>query len=187
MTRDYTMRRILPVLMALLITSCNSTQKAPATKEQSALCDQRFEEAVEYYTLQHESRPAVATLREKQEDGSLSESEEGILRRIRHLRESLLGWGRDESRESIVDAKDCRDVYRIVDDALRNPPSDRWLFAPADRASSVRTSVSFLCGNRCHVCLLSHDNGPMAQAGLDVFLIKIKGKWGAIYWQDWIS
>ncbi len=182
------MNRILLLSMALLIASCNSPDKGSAGKGQVAAQDEKYDQALEYYTLTHEpsADPNDSTggkLRSKQ----ASEIDPQTARRMLSLQEAMLSW-RTEKPDTRVAGKDREAVKDLVERVFQDPASrGRMVIKTYDLKLCEKVSYRFYNKNRCLVSVVFYNRGPMIQAGLDLYLFKYKDKWEVVHRVDWIG
>lgn len=171
----------------MLLTSCTSSQKPSTTEQQPATYDQKYEEAAELVTIMHEQGSFLKALAQKARDGSLSESEEKALRRYNYLQDAISRWAADESPDVGVKEQDREDIDRIIDDHLVNPPPGAWKDAPTSRDKCTEIITRIFNGNRCYVCIVFYNHGPLAASGTNLYLFKYKGQWEIISRSYWIT
>jgi len=184
MTGDRIVKRILPLLAALLAASCSSSNKGPA---ESAPEDEKYNQTLEYYTLTHApgadpNRPAA-----KPRGRPTSEIDRQTAGRLLTLQAAIRAW-RQEKPDARVTVKDRKEIQRIVQRVFEDPVSRaRMIIKTYDLKLCERITYQFYNKNRCFVCVLFYDRGPRIQAGLDLYLFKHNGKWEIVYRTDWIG
>lgn len=184
MAGDRTVKRILPLLMLLLVASCSPSNKGSAS---SAPEDEKYDQALEYYTLTHApgadpNRPA---------DGPrgrpTSEIDVRTARRLLTLQEAIRAW-RHEKPDRRVAVKDHKEVERLLERVFDDPISrSRMVVKTYDLKLCEGITYQFYNKNRGFVCVLFYDRGPRLQAGLDLYLFKHDGTWEIVYRTDWIG
>lgn len=181
------MKRIVPVLVALLVASCSSLEKGSAGKGQSAAQDEKYNQALEYYTLTNEQGvdPNGPTGRPRGRPGS--EVDMRTARRLRNLQEAVRAW-RVEKPDARVPRKEREEMERLVERVFQDPASRaRMVIKTCELKSCERVSYQFYNKNRCFVGVMFYDRGPRIQAGLDLYVFKHKGQWEIVYRVDWIG
>lgn len=196
---------IRPVLGLLLVASCSPPQdRPPAVAAQSphkggsrelsqntstgegdlAFYDPRYCETLACY-LKAQGQESVArslvdlwTIEPPSEEDSWRRRYASVGIAVHFL------W---EVPDDYVPLPDRLEVERVVNHLLVHEPRKPHSFAPASLADAVKVWIHFYNGNRCHACLLSFDGGPMAQRGVDVYLIKYLGAWLVVGKSEWIS
>lgn len=178
------MKRIVPLLTILLVASCGSANKG---KAKSAPKDEKYDQALEYYTLTHvpgvdPNRPAIMP-----RGRSAAEFDRGTAAKLATLQAAIRAW-RQEEPDARVAVADRKEVERILNRVFEDPVSrSRMIMKTYDLKLCEGISSRFYNKNRCFVCVLFYDRGPKTQAGLDLYLFKHDGKWTIVYRVDWIS
>jgi hypothetical protein len=187
MAGDRIVKRIGPVLMALLVASCNSLNQDSAGKGQSAPQDERYSQALEYYALTHEQETDPNGQTSKPRGKPVSEIDPQTAGRLVTLQEAIRAW-RLEKPDSHVAGNDKKEVERIVEGLFQEPASrSRMVVKTYDLKLCERVTYQFYSKNRCFANVMFYDRGPRIQAGLDLYLFKHNGKWEIVYRTDWIG
>jgi hypothetical protein len=185
MAGDQIVKRILPVLMALLASSCSSVENGSARKGQPAPTDERYNQALEYYTLTHEQDPSRPTDRPREK--AYSQIDKETAKRLLALQEALKAW-REEKPDTRVAAKDRKEVAQIVEGVFQDPASRaRMVVKTYDLTVCDRVTQQFHNKNRCFANVMFFDRGPRMRAGVDLYLFKHQGRWEIVYRTDWIG
>jgi len=180
-------KRVLPVLMALLIASCNSLNQGSAGKGQSAPQDEKYDQALEYYTLTHEQGVDSNGQASRPREKPVSEIDRETAARLPTLQEAIRAW-RSEKPDSHVAGKDKKEVEQIVEGLFLEPASrSRMVIKTYDLKLCEQVTYQFYNKNRCFANVMFYDRGPRIQAGLDLYLFKHNGKWEIVYRIDWIG
>jgi hypothetical protein len=180
-------RRIVPVLVVLLVASCGPLNNGSAKKGQPAPQDEKYDQALEYYTLTHMQGADANDPNGKRREKPFSEISRQTAKRLLTLQEAIRAW-RLEKPDARVAAKDEKEIDRIVDDIFQDPVSrTRMVVKTYDLKLCEGVKHQFYNKNRCFVSVLFYDRGPRMQAGLDLYLFKYKGKWEIVLRTDWIG
>ncbi|OHB67535.1 MAG: hypothetical protein A2Y77_12535 [Planctomycetes bacterium RBG_13_62_9] len=75
----------------------------------------------------------------------------------------------------------------MIDERLRNPPPGGWKSTLVSRGAAVGTAICVYSKTRCFARLLTGDDGPLAQQGLDLYLFKHEGRWEVLMPGKWIK
>jgi len=181
-------KRVLPVLMALLVASCSSSEKGSAGKGQPAAQDEKYDQALEYYTLTHgqEGDPnGLAGGRSR--GGRAPELDRQTAKRMLSLQQAMRDW-RLEKPDARVASKDRQAAEQIVERVFRDPVSrGQMVIKTYDLKLCEKVSYQFYNKNRCLVNVVFYNRGPMIQAGLDLYLFKYKDQWQIVHRVDWIG
>jgi hypothetical protein len=183
---DRIVKRVLPVLVVFLIASCNSSQKGSAGKGQSDPQDEKYNQALEYYTLTHK----LGTDANSPVDGLHTRPTSGLDKqtgkRMVSLLEGLRAW-RVETPDARVPRKDQEEMERLVEFVFQDPMSrGQMVIKTYDLKMCERVAYQFYNRNRCLVSVTFYNRGPMIQAGLDLYAFKYKDRWELIHRADWI-
>ncbi|MBN1507274.1 MAG: hypothetical protein JW955_10535 [Sedimentisphaerales bacterium] len=181
------MKCILLVLVAMLVASCESANRSSADKGQSAPRDEKYSQALEYYTLTHEQGVDPTSPLKELREKPASEIDRQTATRLLTLQEAIRGW-RLEAPDSRVAGKDKREVRQIVESLFEEPVSrSRMVVKTYDLKMCERVTYQFYNKSRCFVNVMFYDRGPRIQAGLDLYLFKHDGGWLIVYRTDWIG
>jgi len=186
MAGDRNVKRILPVLAVLLVMSCSSSQKGSAGKGQPDSQDQKYNQALEYYTLTHK----LGTDPNKPIDGLYTRPALGLDKqtgkRMVSLLEALRAWGM-ETPDTHVPHKDQEEMERLVELVFHDPMSrSQMVIKTYELKMCERVTYQFYNKNRCLVSITFYNRGPMIQAGLDLYAFKYNDRWQLIHRADWI-
>jgi hypothetical protein len=187
MIGDRIVKWIVPVLAALLVTSCESANRDSAGKGQSAPQDEKYSQALEYYTLTHEPGVDPTSPLREQRARPVSEIDRQTAARLLTLQKGIRGW-RLEKPDARVASKDKKAVKQIVESLFQEPVSrSRMVVKTYDLKLCERVTYQFYNKNRCFINVMLYDRGPRTQAGLDLYLFKHSGRWEIVYRIDWIG
>jgi hypothetical protein len=180
-------RRIVPILAVLLVASCGPLNNGSARKGQPAPQDEKYERALEYFTLTHlqgaDANDPAGRPREKPS----STIDRQTAKRLLTLQEGIRAW-RSEKPDARVAGKDEKEIDRIIDQLFEDPASRaRMVVKTYDLKLCEGVKRQFYNKNRCFVGVLFYDRGPRMQAGLDLYLFKYKGRWEIVFRTDWIG
>jgi hypothetical protein len=186
MAGDRIVKRTLPVLVLLLVASCSSSQKGSAGKGQSDPQDEKYNQALEYYTLTHK----LGTDPNSPIDGLHTRPASGLdkqtARRMVSLLEGLRAW-RAETPDAHVPHKDQEEMERLVELVFQDPMSrGQMVIKTYELKMCERVAYQFYNKNRCLVSVTFYNRGPMIQAGLDLYAFKYNDRWQLIHRADWI-
>jgi len=179
---------ILPVLIILLVASCSSSEKGSARKGQAAAQDERYEQALEYYTLTHgregdSNSPASGTSGGR----TTPRLDRQTAKRMLILQQAMRDW-RQEKPDVRVASKDREAAERIVERVFQDPASrNQMVIKTYDLKLCEKVSYQFYNKNRCVVNVVFYNRGPMIQAGLDLYLFRYKDRWEIVHRVDWIG
>jgi hypothetical protein len=178
---------ILPLFAVLLIASCNSTGGNSTRKDGPSPEDEKFSQAMEYYTLTHEKPANADTPMSQWREKLASQVDKQTAQRIAYLQEALQSWRRETVDARVTD-KDRRSIGAIIEAVFRDPVSrSRMAVKTWDLKLCERMAVRFPGKNRCVASIMFYDRGPAGQAGIDLYLLKYEGRWELIYRVDWIN
>jgi hypothetical protein len=188
MTGDQIVKRVLPVLMTLLVASCSSSEKGSAGKGQPAARDEKYDQALEYYTLTHGQEGDPNGLAG---DGSRGRRAPALdrqtARRMLNLQQAMRDWRLDKP-DARVASRDREAAEQIVERVFRDPASrSQMVIKTYDLKLCEKVSYQFHNKNRCLVNVVFYNRGPMIQAGLDLYLFKDKDQWRIVHREDWIG
>ena len=188
MAGEQTVKRILPLLAALLVASCSSSEKGPAGKGQVAAQDEKYDQALEYYALTHEPGADANDLTDgKPRSRQASEIDPQTARRMLSLQEAIRSW-RIEKPDAGVPGKDRKAVKDLVERVFQDPASrGRMVIKTCELKLCEKVSYRFYSKNRCLVSITFYNRGPTIQAGLDLYLFKHKDRWQVVHRVDWIG
>ena len=188
MTGDQTVKRVLPVLMALLAASCSSSEKGSARKGQPAAQDEKYDQALEYYTLTRGREGDPNGLAAGGSRGRRASAlDRQTARRMLILQQAMRDWGQ-ERPDARVASRDREAAEWIVERVFRDPVSrNQMVIKTYDLKLCEKVSYQFYNKNRCVVNVVFYNRGPMIQAGLDLYLFKYKDRWEIVHRVDWIG
>jgi hypothetical protein len=178
---------ILSLFAVLLVASCNFPNGHSATTNGPSPDNEKFSQAMEYYTLTHE-KPANADVPMRQwREKRPSQVDKQTAQRIVYLQEALQSWRREMVDASVTD-KDRRSVGAIIEAVFRDPVSrSRMAVKTWDLKLCEGMTVHFPSKNRCVASIMFYDRGPAGQAGIDLYFLKYQGQWLLVYRVDWIN
>lgn len=177
------MKRILPLLMLWLVASCS-----PSNKGKSAPEDEKYNQALEYYTLTHRQGADANDPTGKPREKPMSEIDRATGKRLLTLQEAIRAWRQEEPDRRGAAVKDRKEVEQIVKRVFDDPVSRaRMVVKTYDLKLCEGITYQFYNKNRCFACVLFYDRGPRLQAGLDLYLFKHNGQWEIVLRTDWIG
>jgi hypothetical protein len=179
-------KRTLPVLVVLLLASCNSSEKGAAGKGPSDAQDEKYNQALEYYTLTHD--PSADPNSPPGTRGRFTAVFDArTAKHMMSLQQAMKSW-RLEKPDARVPRKDQEAVEQIVQRTFQDPMSRAQMVVKTyDLKLCEKVAYQFYNKNRCIVNIMFYNRGPMIQAGLDLYLFKYKDRWEIAYRVDWIG
>lgn len=144
----------------------------------AALQEQNYRNSLEYYEVF-----CLGKVDRRGLEGGLFWRDSASPEEVRHriylgrLNECTHDW-RAELPDTIVSQEDRDEVDKIVRPFYPDPGVPK-------KGQSIR--MDFYGGNRCRVDIMYYDNGPLAAAGCDCYLVKYQGKWVVMSQSHWIS
>jgi len=179
-------KHILPVLVVLLAASCGSSQKGSARKGQSEPQDEKYNQALEYYTLTRKLGVDPNSPADSLRSRHASEMDKQTAKRIVTLLEGLRSW-RVETPDARVPRKDQQEMERILEFVFQDPVSrGQMVIKTYDLKMCEQVAYQFYNKNRCLVSVTFYNRGPMIQGGLDLYAFKHEGRWVIIHRVDWL-
>lgn len=186
MAGDRIVRYVLLLWVALLVASC-SPLGGSAGKGRDAPVDEKYNEALEYFTLTHESTGDPNHPIDAQREKPVSRIDRPTAQRLLSLQGALKAW-RTEKPDSHVAGRDRREINEIIERLFENAASrDRMVVKTWDLKICEKVTIQFHNKNRCYAGIMFYDRGGAGQAGLDLYLFKYEGDWQLIYRVDWIG
>jgi hypothetical protein len=184
------MKRFVVLLAVVALTSCTRHLEDDATvvdnpvaeDEPAASLDQRYCDALEYYTLVHEHGIRIIPLIGICDKGDGTEVEEQLVSKLEELYVSMDDWTK-EPADSVVAPEDKEGAIRVAEAAYR-ALRPKWRIPSLERWPNV--TISFWNGNRCVVDIVER-KGALAGAGVVFHLLKHEGQWIVVRTNEWIS
>lgn len=201
------MRVARSFVICVILTSCASNQDVDRIVTRNdcfdSYHDSKYIEAMWFYSTGHllfkygDSRDGdgLPVLDSMMSDGNFqhrrvaSESDIAQLDQIRkRLSATIVVYWPEEEEDKEVLQKDMDAVKKRIDRFYSNPEVRSSLFSPCqDLESCQSVRYKFLRKTRCYVKITHYDYGPLNSAGVDVYLLKINGKWEILTYSKWIS